>query len=59
MMRAPVPDLQGEHQTEPVPPESHRFVAAIDAPLEQQTLDLLQRERITDVHHNREADYVR
>ncbi len=59
MMNAPLSDLRGEHRTEPVPPEPHGFGADIDTALEQQIFDLSQRERITDVHHYREADHLR
>jgi hypothetical protein len=59
MMNASFSDLAGEYRTEPVPPEPNRLVADIDAPLEQEILDLSQRKRITDVHHHREADYLR
>ncbi len=43
MMNAPLPDLRGEHRTEPVPPETHCFVADIDAAFEQQIFDMPQR----------------
>ena len=43
MVDTPLPDLRGEHRTEPVPPEPYRLVADIDATLEQQILDLPQR----------------
>jgi hypothetical protein len=33
-------------------------MADIDAALKQQIFDLPQRERITDVHHHREADHL-
>ena len=56
MMNAPLPDLSGEHRSEPVPPEPHRLVADIDTTLEQQVLDLAQRQRIADVQHHCEAD---
>ena len=58
MMNAPLPDLRGEHRTKPVPPESYRLMTDIDATLKQHILDLPQRERITDVHHHREADHL-
>ena len=58
MMNSPLPDLRGEHRTEPVPPKPHCFVADIDAPLEQDILDLSQRQRIADIHHHREANYL-
>ena len=56
MNNAPFPDLRGEHRTEPVPPEANRPVANVDAALEQQALDLTERQRIADIHHHREAD---
>jgi hypothetical protein len=56
MNNAPFPDLRGEHRTEPVPPEANRPVANVDAALEQQVLDLTERQRIADIHHHREAD---
>ncbi len=59
MMNTPFPDLRGEHRTEPVPPETYCLVAYIDATLKQQILDLSQRNRIPDVHHYREANYLR
>ena len=49
MVNAPLADRRGEHRTEPVPPEPHRFVADIDAAFEQQIFDLPQRQRIADV----------
>jgi len=58
MMNATFSDLRGEHRAEPVPPETHGFVADVDAALEQQILYLSQRKRIPDVHHHREADYL-
>ena len=59
VMNAPLTDLGGKHWSEPVPPETHRLVAYIDAAFEQQILDLAQRQRIANVHHHREADYLR
>ncbi len=58
MMNAPLSDLRGEHWTEPVPPETHRLMANIDATLEEQIFDLPQRKPIPDVHHHREANYL-
>ena len=58
MMNTPLADLRNEHRTEAVPPEPHRLVADVDASLKQQIFDLPQRERITDVHHHREANNV-
>ena len=59
MMNALFPDLRGEHRTEPVPPETYCLMADIDATLKQQILNLSQRKRIPDVHHHREANYLR
>ena len=52
-------DLVGEHRTEATPPESYRLVADVDVPLEQNILDLSQRQWIADVHHHREANHLR
>ncbi len=35
------------------------LVADVDAPRKEQIFDLPQRQRITDVEHNREADHLR
>ena len=43
MVKASLPDLVGEHRTETIPPEPYRLVANVDAPLEQNILDLSQR----------------
>ena len=48
--------LRGKHLAEPVPPEPYRLVADIDTALEQQVLDLAQRQRVPDIHHHRQAD---
>ena len=56
MMNPPFSDLSSERLTEPVPPEPYRLVADIDTALEQQVLDLAQRQRVPDIHHHREAD---
>jgi hypothetical protein len=37
-----LPDIHGEHRTEPVPPEPHRLMADIDTALVEQILDLSQ-----------------
>jgi hypothetical protein len=42
MMNAPLPDLRGEHRSEPIPPEPHRLMANIDTTLEQQIFYLSQ-----------------
>jgi hypothetical protein len=57
-MKASFPDLVGEHRTETVPPEPHCPVTDVETPLEEQILDLSQRQRLADIHHHREADDV-
>ena len=52
-------DLGGEQRTKSVPPEPHRFVADIDAPLMQQVLDVAQREWEPHIHHYSQADDFR
>ncbi len=39
-----VEDVRGEKRTKPVPPEPHRLVADVDAPLEQQVLEVLSEQ---------------
>jgi hypothetical protein len=56
MMKASFPGRGRKHRAEPVPPVPNRLVADIDAPLEQNILDLSQRQRIADIHRHREAD---
>ena len=52
-------DFSGEHRAKPVPPEAHGFVAEIDPTLGQQILDVPKRQRVFDVHHHDEANYLR
>ncbi|HLY56511.1 MAG TPA: LysR substrate-binding domain-containing protein [Stellaceae bacterium] len=51
--------LAGEHRPERVPPEPHSLVADVDPALEQEVFDVPQRERVADVHHDHEPDYLR
>lgn len=46
------------HTAEPVPPKPHRLVADIDVAFKQQVLGPPHRQRIPDVHHHRQADYL-
>ena len=57
-MRASLPDRGRKHRTEPIPPVPNRLVADVDAPVEQNILDLSQRQRIVDIHHHHEADHL-
>jgi hypothetical protein len=56
MMNPSPADLGRKHRAEPVPPETYRLVADIDAPIKQQILDLAQRKRISNIHHHCQAD---
>ncbi len=58
MMNASFSDRGGERWTEPVPPVPNRLMADIDTALEQEIFYLSQGQRITDVHHHREADHL-
>jgi porin len=58
MMKASLPDRGRKHRTEPGPPVPNRLVADIDSPLEQNILNLSQRQRIADIHHHHEADHL-
>ena len=42
---------------EPVPPHPHCLMAQIDPALEQQVLDVPQRQREPHVHHHDETDH--
>ena len=56
--RSLLPDLRGEHRTEPIPPEPHRLMADIDPSFMKQILNVPQRRRKSDIHHHREADHL-
>ena len=54
----PLPaDIAGEHRAEPILPEPHRLTANVDAALEEQVLDVAQRQRKPDVHQHDEPDH--
>jgi hypothetical protein len=58
-MHLPLADLSYKHRTKPVPPKTLSLMADIDAAFEHQIFDLAQRQPIPNVHHHREADYLR
>ena len=58
-LRSPLPDLAGKHRSEPVPPIPNCLVADFNAALVKEILNVSKRERETDIHHHREADYLR
>ena len=49
-------DLHGKQRAETVLPEPDRFVADVDPTLMQQILRISKRYRMTNIHHNRQAD---
>ena len=51
-----LPDLRGEYQTEPMPPEAHGLAAHIDTALVKQILHVAKRKREPDVQHHRQPD---
>jgi hypothetical protein len=50
-------NIGSKHRPKPVPPHSDGLVADVDAALEQQILDVPQRKREADVHHDHEPDH--
>jgi hypothetical protein len=57
-MDPPSADLRSEHRPEAVPPETDCLMADVNAAFEKDVLDLAQRQRIANVHHDRETDYL-
>jgi hypothetical protein len=51
-------ELACEHRAKPIPPVAHRFVANVDAALEQQVLNVPQRQWEAHVNHHHQADYL-
>src|SRR5277367_6842345 len=49
-------DLGGKHWPKPAPPETDGFVANVDPALGQEILDIAQRQRVSHVRHNDQAD---
>jgi len=49
-------DFGREDGAEPVPPIADRFVRYVDAALVEKILDVPKRERVSNIHHYREAD---
>jgi hypothetical protein len=52
VLDAPSADLGRDHRTDAVPPQPHSLVEDVDAALEQQVLDVAQRQRVADVHYD-------
>ena len=46
-------DLRGEHGSEAGPPQPHHLVAAVDAALAQQVLDIAQRQQVANINTTR------
>ena len=49
-------DLARENRPEPVPPEAHCLVCDVDPTLVEQVLHVPKQQRVTDIHHHRQAD---
>lgn len=54
--RAMFPDLVGEVGAEPIDPMTDRFVADVDPALMKQVFNIAQRQRKSDIHHDRKLD---
>ncbi|MBA3898048.1 MAG: hypothetical protein H0X36_13145 [Sphingomonadaceae bacterium] len=52
-------DIAREHRAKAIPPEARRLVAEINPALEQEVLDIAQRQREPDLHHHHQADNFR
>lgn len=52
-------DISSEHRAKPVPPVPHCLVTNVDPALEQQILDVAQRQGVPDIHHHHETDDLR
>ena len=57
-MNTAFPDLGGKQRAKTVPPVPYGFMANVYAPFKQKIFDLTQRQRIADIRHHREADYL-
>ena len=55
-VHALAPNIAGKHWPEPVPPEPHGLVTHVDAALEQQILDVAQRQWEPDVYQHDQPD---
>jgi hypothetical protein len=53
-----LPGVAGEDRTEPVPLHPHGLLTDVDTALEQQVLDITQRQRESDVRHHHKADHL-
>ena len=49
-------NVAGEERTEPVPPVAHGLMGNVDTSLEQQVLDVAERQRVLHIEHHRQAD---
>ena len=53
------PDVASEHRPKAVPPQPYRFMTDVDPTLEQQVLDVPQRQREAHVHQHHQPDHLR
>lgn len=58
VVHPPPSDLPGKERTEPVPPEAHGLMAKVIATLEQQVLDVPERQRKPDIQHHHVTDQL-
>lgn len=55
----PAADLDGKHWSDPVPAQPDGLLVDVDPTLGQWGPDVAQGQRVTDVEHDRQADYLR
>lgn len=51
-------DLRREDRAEAISRETHRLMADVDSPFDQDVLDLTQGQRMPDMQHHRQADHL-
>src|SRR5208337_1477861 len=59
MRDASLADLGREHRSKPIPPEPDGLMADIDPALGDEILDVVQRQRVSHVHHHDQTDDLR
>jgi hypothetical protein len=52
-------DLGGEHRAKPAPPKPDGLRADVDPTLGQEIVDVVQRQRVSHVHHHDQTDDLR
>ena len=54
-----ISSLRGKNRAKSIPPIPHSFVADVGNALVQQVLDIAERKRKSNVHHDRQAENLR